>query len=379
MNWHFQSLRKAYNDSLNTIVSTMSPSLSEFHITNAYSFGLSMSTRLYGIFQFGRNSYVRAIRHMITPSLSASFRPDLATQGNGYRTIYYIDNNGNSRIHDYNIFEGQPYGFPGRGRVGSLSLSLGNNIEMKVRDKKDTTGTGDRKVKLIDNLSATTSYNFFADSLRLSNINITANTTVFGKTSISAGMNLDPYAINERGIKYNRLTSPRLMSVHTSFGYQFSGGETGKTGEGSSSSQPVAVHRYRPETGEYLMTEWLYYADFNAPWSFGFNYGYNYNRSYIYTNGQLITKHNHNQTLSASGQVQLTKDLGIRVSSGFDMKEFKITTTTFDVRYDLHCFEFVFSWVPSGQWQSWSFRINAKSSVLADLLKYDKRTSFWDR
>ena len=379
MNWYFQSMGKTYNDSLNRIENVVTPALSEFHITNNYSFGLSFSTRVYGIFQFGRSSWIRAFRHMITPSISASYHPDLGTHENGWRIFQYIDNQGRNLSQIYNVFEGQPYGYPGRGKSGSLSFSLGNNLEMKVRDKKDTTGVGDKKIKLIDNLSISTSYNFFADSLKLSNININANTTVFEKMAINGNMNLDPYAIDRRGVRYDRLASPRLMSAGVSFGYQFSGGDSQKTEGGDNASQPTAVHRYNPETGEYLSTEWLYYASFNAPWSFGFNYGYNYRRSYTYTNEQLITKHNHDQTLGFSGQMQLTKDLNIRVSSGFDMKEYKLTTTSFDLRYDLHCFEFVFNWVPGGQWQQWSFRINAKSSVLADLLKYDKRTSFWDR
>ena len=379
MNWYFQSMERTYSDSLNRPINTLTPSLSEFHVTNSYSFGLSLSTRVYGIFQFGRTAWIRAIRHMITPSLSASYRPDLGTYENGWRLFHYTDNQGLFHSQIYNIFEGQPYGYPGRGKVGSLSFSLNNNLEMKVRDKSDTTGTGDKKVKLIDNLSISTSYNFFADSLKLSNINITANTTIFEKMAINGNFTLDPYAINERGIRYDKLTSPRLVSAGMSFGYQFSGGESKKTEGGDNAYQPTALHRYDPETGEYLMTEWLYYANFNAPWSFGFNYGYSYRRSHSYTNGQLITKHNHDQTLGLTGQIQLTSALNIRVTSGVDMKEYKLTTTSFDLRYDLHCFEFVFSWVPSGQWQQWNFRINAKSSVLADLLKYDKRTSFWDK
>ena len=250
---------------------------------------------------------------------------------------------------------------------------------MKMRDKSDTTGVGDKKVKLIDNLSISTSYNFFADSLKLSNISISANTTVFEKIGISGNMNLDPYAIDGKGVKYDKLTSPRLMDAGISFGYQFNGGEGDKKEKGKNATEPTAVHYYDRETGEYLRTEWRYYADFNAPWSFGFNYGYNYTRSYTYANEQLITKHNHNQTLGLSGQIQLTSDLNIRVNSGIDMKEFKLTTTSMDLRYDLHCFEFVFNWVPAGMLQQWSFRISAKSSALADLLKYDKRTSYWDR
>jgi hypothetical protein len=254
---------------------------------------------------------------------------------------------------------------------------------MKVRSKSDTI-TGEKKRKIIDNLSVNASYNFFADSMKLSNISVSLNTTLFEKVNINGNMQFDPYALNQYGQRYDKLTMPRLLSAGFSFGYNFSGGEkgdkeSGGASEGGGGGGPVPVHRYDPQTGEYLMTEWHYYADFNAPWSFNFNYGYNYSVSYNYTNGQLIKNNNHNQTLGFSGQVQLTKAMHLGMSSGFDFKEFTLTTTSFDLRYDLHCFEFIFNWVPSGRWEQWSFRINAKSGALADLLKYDKRKSFWDR
>lgn len=376
MNWFFQSTQKIYNSEKNVVESDISPAFSEFHITNEYSFGLAASTRVYGTFLFGNNSLIRAFRHMITPTLSFTYKPEQGTYANGYRTFYYIDKDGNNKALEYNIFEGQSYGYPAKGRTGSMSFSLGNNIEMKVRDHSDTTGAGERKVKLIDNLTISASYNFFADSMKLSNISVNANTTIFEKLGISANMLFNPYEVNAYGSTYNKLTSPWLMSAGISFGYNFQGGDGKK-----SDSQPVVpmpINRYKPETGEFVMTEWLYYTDFSAPWSFGFNYGYNYSRSYNYTNGQLNMQHNHMQTLGFSGQIQLTDAMNIRISSGFDFKEMEITTTTFDLRYDLHCFEFIFNWVPSGRWEQWSFRINAKSSALADLLKFDKRKSFWD-
>ncbi|MDR3185160.1 MAG: LPS-assembly protein LptD [Prevotellaceae bacterium] len=383
-NMYFQSTEKTYDTITKNLVNKkMSPAFSEFYMTTDYSFGLSATTRLYGVFQYGRNAYVRAIRHMITPNVGFSFRPYQDAGGtNGYRTFNYIDQDGKARSLFYNIFEGQIYGYTSRGRTGSMSFSLSNNLEMKVRSKSDTV-TGERKIKLIDNLSANSSYNFFADSMNLSNISVSMNTTPFEKVNINGNMQFDPYAINERGTRYNKLTSPRLISAGVSFGYSFSGGEKGggdaKSGEQSgAASGPIPIHHYDPQTGEYLSTEWHYYADFNAPWSFNFNYGYNYSVSYNYTNEQLIRNNNHNQTLGFSGQLQLTKAMHLGMSSGFDFKEIQLTTTSFDLRYDLHCFEFTFNWVPSGRWEQWSFRINAKSGALADLLKYDKRKSFWD-
>jgi hypothetical protein len=379
-NMYFQSNQRTYDTTTNTVVSKTSSAFSEFHITTDYSFGLSATTRLYGMFQYGKNAYVRAIRHMLTPSVGFSFRPYQDAVGtNGYRNYEYVDKNGVRRELFYNIFEGQVYGSTARGRSGSVSFSLNNNLEMKVRSKSDTV-TGERKMKIIDNLSANSSYNFFADSMKLSNISVSINTTVFEKLNVSGNMQFDPYKINRYGQRYDKLMMPRLISAGISFGYNFSGGEKGGSDSNSASERgPVPIHRYDPKTGEYIATEWHYYTDFNAPWSFNFNYGYNYSVSYNYANEQLITNHNHNQTLGFSGQLQLTKAMHLGMSSGFDFKELTLTTTSFDLRYDLHCFEFIFNWVPSGRWEQWSFRINAKSGALADLLKYDKRKSFWDR
>ena len=115
-----------------------------------------MSTRIYGLFQFGKHRKLQAIRHVISPSVSASFSPEKGTHFNGWRTLTYTDQNGNVQTQDYNIYAGQLNSPPGKGQTGSLSLSLGNNFEAKVRDLKDTTGTGTKKIKLIDNLNFST-------------------------------------------------------------------------------------------------------------------------------------------------------------------------------------------------------------------------------
>ena len=116
----------------------------------------------------------------------------------------------------------------------------------------------------------------------------------------------------------------------------------------------------------------------NSAWSLSFNYSYSYQRSYQYTNSELITKHRHNQTLGLSGNVKLTPKLSINMSSGFDLMALKLTTTQLSASYDLHCFNIAVSWVPTGKWQSWSFRIAANAAALSDLLRYKKSSSYWD-
>ena len=119
--------------------------------------------------------------------------------------------------------------------------------------------------------------------------------------------------------------------------------------------------------------------DPNTPWSVGLNYNYSYSRSYQYANNELLVKHNHLQTLGISAQLRLTPQLNFNLNTGVDLTKMKLTTTQLSGSYDLHCFVISVSWIPNGQWESWSFRINAKASALADLLQFKKNASYWDR
>ena len=154
-----------------------------------------MSTRLYGIFNFGKHRRLQAIRHVVSPSISASFSPEKGTHFNGWRTLTYTDKNGQIKTQDYNIYQGQLGSVPGKGKTASMSMSLGNNFEAKVRDLTDTTGTGTKKIKLIDQLNFSTGYNFLAEQFKMNNVGMTMNTSIFGKLGISGNMNFDPYAM----------------------------------------------------------------------------------------------------------------------------------------------------------------------------------------
>ena len=375
-----------------------------FGMTHTYSGSMSMSTRIYGMFNFGKHRRVQAIRHVITPSVSMSFSPEKGTAFNGWRTLEpYYDKKGTYHKETYyNIYSltghHNSVSPPGRGKTGSMNLSIGNNLEAKVRDLRDTTGTGSKKVKLIDQLTINTGYNFLADSLKMSNVGISASTNLLGKFNISGNMNFDPYAINERGQrinKYNlvatgiplRLTN---ASMSLSFSYNGKGSINGNDGSkaaskegGGSSSSGSDANSYRriyyhPITGEYIPGGYLYYMNPNAPWSINFSYSFNYNKSYQYTNNQLIENKRFTQTLSVNGNVKLTPRMSINASTGFDLMAMKMTTTQVSATYDLHCFNISVNWVPTGQWQSYSFRIAANASALADLLRFKKSSSYMD-
>ena len=394
MNWYFSDCEKVFNEQTQKVETVFSDPFSTFGITQAYSAGLSLSTRLYGKFMFGKGKKIEAIRHMVTPSINFGIQPELGTAANGYRQLSYVDQNGIQHVLNYNRFEGQFNSPPGMGRNASMSFSLGNNLEAKVRDLNDTTGTGTKKIRIIDQLSIGGSYNFLADSLNLSKISMNMNTTIFGKLGLNVNATFDPYAIDQYGrtintfniVKEGGFKLARLTNASASFSYSFMGEGKSKLGsdyrdpnapQGSQSSSYQRVY-FNPITGEYIPGGWVYYMDPNVPWSVNMNYNYSYNRSYQYANEQLLHKNNHMMTLGLSAQVKLTDALNINMNTGVDLIKMKLTTTQLSATYDLHCFAISVSWVPNGQWESWSFRINAKASALADLLQFKKNASYWD-
>ena len=394
MNWFFNSTDKRYNEETGRVEDVKGKMFSTFGTTHTYSGSISMSTRLYGLFSFGKHRKVQAIRHVISPSISMNFSPEKGTRFNGWRTLTYTDANGVERTQDYNIYAGQIYSAPGKGKTASMNISIGNNLEAKVRDLRDTTGTGNKKIKLIDQLNLSTGYNFLADSLRMNNVGITMSTSVFGKIGLSANVNFDPYAIrvdeqNRSGRRINRFAIQegqgllRLNNASASLSYSISGdgkinGNDGSAQAGGNPADSYTRIYYHPVTGEYIPGGWLYYMNPSAPWSVNFNYSYSYGSSYQYTNGQVVTNHRHTQTLGVSGNVKITPALSVNLTTGFDLMALKMTTTQLSATYDLHCFNISISWVPTGQWQSWNFRIAANAAALADLLQFKKSNSYWD-
>lgn len=400
MNWFFRKTEKSYNYETNQVESNLGKAFGTFGVTQTYSGSISMSTRIYGTFLFGNHHRLQAIRHVITPSISANYSPEKGLPFNGWRTLTYRDQSGNLKTMDYNIYEGQLNSYPGKGQTGSLSVSIGNNFEAKVRDLRDTTGTGSKKIKLIDQLNIRTGYNFLADSLKLSTLDLNISTSVFNKLGISGSMSFDPYAIlvdekNPSGRRINTFAIQahqglyRLTRANLSLSYSISGegkinGNDGTKTTGTDSGQIKGAANsyqriyYHPITGEYIPGGWVYYTNPNAPWSLSLSYSYNYSQTYQYSNGQAIKKHNHTQTLNLSGTLKLTPRMAINMSTNFDLMALKMSSTQISATYDLHCFNIAVSWIPTGMYQSWSFRIQANAAALADLLRFRKSSSYMD-
>jgi hypothetical protein len=377
-----RSIERSWED--NQVVTDTIKGISYAHaLVPSISFGLT--PKIYGMF-LPRNpdSKIIAVRHVMSPAISMSLVPDMSEITPSYYREYQADTTG--RIREYSMYESEIYSTPSLpGRSGSISFSLNNNIEMKLRNLEDTTKDA-RKVKIIDRFNFSTNYNMFADSLNLAPVIFRGSTKLFKKVSLSFGGAFDPYAINENGTRINTFEIKQTgnlfrvtrlnMSVNASFSSKAGGGG------GSAAPSRSAPAGIRPEGGgtglgsdamgqDEEIIEELGYTDFNVPWSFSFRYNFNWSK-------RGITEPNITQTLNFNGNVSLTAKWKIGFNSGWDFKIKKLTYTSVNISRDLHCWQMRFSWIPLGSRQSYSFTISAKSSILSDL-KYEKRKSWYDR
>ena len=348
-----------------------------------YNYSLSASTNIYGTFMpRNPNSKIKGIRHKLTPSASFSYRPDFGEARFGYWQEVQIDSTG--KVGYFDVNDGGVYGgSPGRGASGAISLSLNNNLEMKVLETKDTTNTksGDKykKVKIIDNLSLASSYNLIADSLNLAPISIRARTTVAG-VSINMGTLIDPYMIND---EYQRINEyvwnnktgfsriGRLTNANLSFGMNFNSKKKENKKGPSPGGGPAAIAGDDEETR--IVPELNPgYMDFNMPWTFGFDYSFSYNGP-----SKSAPDGRFSQTLGIRGTLDLTEKWKISMNTNFDIQAGEFSYTTLNINRDLHCWQMAFNFVPFGYMKSYSFTINAKSSMLKDL-RLQKRESNYD-
>ena len=362
---YFATVSKNFNNATQTLdVDTNFFWQNIANIRNRSEFNVagSFSTRLYGMYEFKRGK-IAAIRHVITPQLNLSYRPDFNTQIFGYYGP-------NGTYGAYSPYEIGVYGQPSIGEQGLIGLSLGNNMEMKVRDKRDTTGTGLRKVSLIDQLTIGASYNIAADSLRFSQITISGRTTLFKNLGINFSTALDPYAavnnvrINQTAWSVNK----KLLRV--------SGANLALNLSLRPKDKSVVKKNLTPDEEEVLKKQAAnpdLFVDFNLPYSLNVSYNLNYNPAAAGTEfSPKVT-----QTLNFSGDIKITGKTKLGFSSGYDFINKEIAFTSLDIYRDLHCWELSANWIPFGFRKSYNINIRVKASVLQDL-KLTRRRSWQD-
>ena len=344
------------------------------------SISLSVGPNIYGMYQFKNpGSNLIAIRHVVTPSASISYRPNLGSMVDKY---YYTDS---LSSREYSIFDNGIYRFPAApGESGSVNFGLNNNLEMKVRDSKDSTGTGTKKIKLLESFKISTSYNIFADSLNWNQISINGRTSMFkNKLSFNFGATVDPYALNENGrvckeFQWNTEEGGigRLERIDLTVDVRLNSKkdveEDNKKGQENSPISDDRFSRLEDMERQLIQNQIVTYVDFDIPWNLSATYKFNYSKT-GFEESKKIT-----QTLSLTGDVSLTKKWKISFRANYDLVSNELASTSINIHRELHCWEASFSWIPVGYMQSYNFQINVKGSTLKDFLKYDKRDKWQD-
>ncbi len=347
-----------------------------------YNFNASIGTTIYGVFNFKEGKKIQSIRHVMRPSVTYGINPSFEK----YYDQYIIDADGNTS--EYTRFEGGFFGIPGNNFSSAVGLGLSNILEAKVKDR-DSTIIEPKKIKLLNNLNLSTSYNIAADSLNWSPIRMTTGTTLFdNKLNINLGATFDPYAINENGSRINKFNINnkgglfRMTSANINMGFSFSS-KNSKDDKSESSGlnntrsggrdddlfgrvDDFADSSFDEEEDEEdSKKEDSKFYNNKMPWDIRLAH------SLTYSNNKA-QKQITNNSLMFSGNISLSKKWKIGGSSGYDFKNSGVTYTQLRFERDLDSWKMNFNWVPFSTRASWYFFIGIKSSLLSDL-KYDKR------
>ena len=377
-----------------------------------YNLAISANTKLYGFYKpvkaiFGDK--VQMIRHVLTPSVSYSLTPDFSDSKYGYYKSYtYTDAQGEVRTVDYSPYTGSLYGVPGKGRSGSINMDVSNNVEMKIKTDRDSTGV--RKISLVDELGGSISYNMAAKTKPWSNLStrirlkLTKNYT-FSLNSVWATY---AYEFNESGRvvvgdrtewSYGRFG--RFQGMSQNFSYTLNNGTWKKLqekvdkllkpkeeDEEGGDTQQANNAQSAPNKGERknsssnasnkngVELDEDGYMAFRIPWSFSISYGVSMreNTSAKINERTMRYPYKLTQNMNFSGNIKISNKWNMNFSSGWDFDDKELTTTTMNISRDLHCFNMSCG-VVLKPYTSYNFSIRANSAMLADALKYDQRSS----
>lgn len=359
-----------------------------FFALHDLSLSTELTTKVYFMYQFKKGG-LKAIRHVMTPNLSFVYSPNLSGKTYGE----YTDMITGERV-SYSYFANSIFGGVNNKTSAIARFSIANNLEMKVRSRKDTI-TGTKKVVLLDNVTLSCYYDFAADSLNWSMFTISGRTTLFKQLYITFSLGFDPYCYNDQGIRINRTelkenhrllrfsNSDLSVSLNWTLDQNYFKGikekkqEQQQQQEALFSENSLGMPAKRP--------------DFSNPWSLTLSYTFAYtvkDNRYFYLNPiyyplysiseeDAVKAHTGTiiQTLNISGDVNITKKWKVGFTTGYDFSQKDLSYTSIDIYRDLHCWEMRFNWIPFGTRRGWSFTINVKASVLQDL-KYNKKHDF---
>lgn len=380
-----------------------------FHNVYNWSFRMSASTKLYGFWTPSRKLFgdkIQAIRHVITPQVSFSYSPNFGARRYGYYDSYqYTDASGNVKLVEYSPYQEELYGVPGKYKTEMISWDVSNNIEMKIKSDKDSTGF--RKISIIDELGASMSYNAAADFHRWSDLSVRLRLKWWKNYTFSMNAQfatyayeLDasgkPYVGNHTEWGYGRF--PRFQGMSQNFSFTLNpeklkkwfghkddtdDDKTTESSDGpdtdieSNMDDDLEKGKYaaKKKRGDIAETDDNGYMSFNMPWSLTIGYGITMREN---TAGRFNTRtmrypYKFSQTLNVSGNIRISDGWNINFSSGYDFENHAMSMTTASLSRDLHCFNMSAS-VVLAPYTSYNFTFRCNASTLTDALKYDKRS-----
>ena len=386
--WYLQSIKEYYDR--NNLINPTSPvidTVGGFKRAGEYTLSTGISTKVYFRADF-KNSKLIAIREVMTPSLSFSYHPDFSDPSYGYyKTIvsnavipYPVT------VANYSIFQNGVYGGPSPGREAGLNLSIDNTIEAKVRPKATDTSQTPRKIKLIDGLTLAASYNFAADSFKLSQIAFSGHTAIFHeKVNISFSGSLNPYVTNVRDSigggtihKYVQMVDRYsfqngMFPTLTSFSISMSGSLNPATFQPHTTGAPVGALVANQSTQQaqrlaLINSDPAAYVDFKIPWNISFNYNFSY--------ANQLTSTSIANTLMLSGDINLTPKWKVQYTTNYDIRAKQLgSATSFSIYRDLHCWDLSMQWLPFGYYKSYNVTLRVRSTILQDL-KLSKKSDY---
>ena len=383
-NWTFKTIEKEYDTDTEEVVVTPVKGFDSF---TTYNFSTSLGTTIYGLFDFGEDKKIQAIRHVVRPSISYNISPAFNQYYDTYEVVS-ADGLTTNQV-EYSRFEQSLFGAPGNRFSSSIGLSLSNNVEAKVR-AKDSIATEPKKIFLLNSLNFSTNYNIAADSLNFSPVRMSGGTQLFdNKMSVNFGATLDPYALDNTNRKINEFNINnggslfRISSANFTMSYNLSNDSFGRDSDENDAAkneslrsggraddlfgkpQDFADRRLNNsnKSDEEAKPTDLY--KYKIPWSLRLAYALNYNNS---RRQNEISSH----SLMFSGDIELSPRWSVGASSGYDFKNNGFTYTQLRFERDLESWRMNFSWIPFSSRSSWNFFIGIRSSILSDL-KYDKQ------
>ncbi len=388
--WVLKSTRKRFDPTINNgLGAIVQDTVPGFESYRTYNFSTSLGTTIYGLFNFGKDSKIQAIRHVVRPSVSYNINPAFDRYYDEFIIPATADEA--AQIVEYSRFENTLYGPPSKVYSSSIGMSLSNTFEAKVRDR-DTTALEPKKVTLLNNLNFSTAYNLAGDSLQWSPLQFTGSIPIIPKLDFNFNGTLDPYALDNSNRKIDVFNIDnggslfRLTNANVSINYSFSSkdfdgsgkkdldridNETFRNGGRPDDLFGEAADIYdgeiyeddEEENPDKTNLEWYNYS---IPWDMRFAY------TVTYGNSQRQNEIS-SQSFMVSTNMELAPRWTVGVSSGYDFKNKGVTLTQFRFQRDLESWQLSFNWTPIGSINTaWYFFIGIKSGVLSDI-KYDKR------